>query len=338
MKPHESALVASVEHCVARYMLIPNDQSVVVAVSGGKDSLALLLALANCGFEVVPAIVDMGYEEGWAKRVASHVDSLGFKPVVIDVRSDGLRTSMSADQQSALTRRISLLETYDFVHSTFATPCTLCYNSKLSVLTAFAKSLDLTTIAFGHHLTDASVSLAKSTLLYIDRWDDGHETFNRHNFSTLVDNVATEVIESDIASTFLLRRTEELVRQQFSGTDEPPKEDITGTNGLYIVRPLFDASEDMVIDFAEERSLVTEGSGCGHGATRDSETPREMVHRRIFRGPTTRTKRDALVQAFSAVIDSTLTPSGEVAARARQLRAKLMGPGYKPAVGNETKM
>jgi hypothetical protein len=203
----------------------------------------------------------------------------------------------------------------------------------------FARAQHAKTIAFGHHLTDAVASLLKSTLMYVDRWTYGHEKFCRVRFSALVDSCASEFdSELDPSRNRLFIITKDLISKGLMGTDEPPLETIEPFCDINIVRPMYNVPEDCVISFASAVDIRPEGSGCGHGATTDTETPRETVHRRLLRRSSSLYRRNAVVTAFGALLQPTLTPTGRSRVHTRHLRAALLGKQYKPGPADEEKL
>src|SRR5471030_1621056 len=53
-------LPASVEHSIARYRLLTHDHRILVGVSGGADSVCLLLVLLELGYDVAVAHLNHG--------------------------------------------------------------------------------------------------------------------------------------------------------------------------------------------------------------------------------------------------------------------------------------
>src|SRR4026209_2539694 len=136
--PLETRLAKKVTKAISEYTLIEDGDRVVVGLSGGKDSWALLNILdvlrkrAPIAFSLVAVTVDSGYdgyrhdliaatctERGWEYRI-EHTESGD----VVDDLLDG------------------------------ATPCSLCARLRRGVLYRLAKEVGATKIALGHHLDD----------------------------------------------------------------------------------------------------------------------------------------------------------------------------------------
>jgi tRNA 2-thiocytidine biosynthesis protein TtcA len=137
--PLEARLAKKVTKAILDYRLIEDGDRVMVGLSGGKDSWALLQILdvlrqrAPIDFSLVAVTVDSGYDgyrhdlisntcaqRGWECRIV-HTD-------IGDVMDD-------------------LLEDH-------ATPCSLCARFRRGVLYRLADEVGATKIALGHHLDD----------------------------------------------------------------------------------------------------------------------------------------------------------------------------------------
>jgi tRNA 2-thiocytidine biosynthesis protein TtcA len=137
--PLEARIAKRVTKAITDYQLIEDGDRVMVGLSGGKDSWALIQILdvlrrrAPIAFSIVAVTVDSGYdgfrhdlitktcaERGWESRIV-HTD-------IGDVMDD-------------------LLEEQ-------ATPCSLCARFRRGVLYRLADDVGATKIALGHHLDD----------------------------------------------------------------------------------------------------------------------------------------------------------------------------------------
>lgn len=140
----ERRIVSRAGEMIERYELIVDGDRIMVGISGGKDSYALLDVLlilaqrAPVNFTVVAVHLDQGWAgshhqevEQWlaAKEVESHIVRRDHASVV-DEKLDG--------------------ETI---------PCSLCSRLRRGALYDIAQDLNCTKIALGHHLDDAIDSL-----------------------------------------------------------------------------------------------------------------------------------------------------------------------------------
>jgi tRNA 2-thiocytidine biosynthesis protein TtcA len=137
--PLETRLAKKVTRAITEHHLIDDGDRVMVGLSGGKDSWALLNILdvlrrrAPITFSLVAVTVDSGFDgyrhdlisrtceaRGWEYRI-EHTD-------IGDVMDDLLESS--------------------------ATPCSLCARLRRGVLYRIARDVGATKIALGHHLDD----------------------------------------------------------------------------------------------------------------------------------------------------------------------------------------
>lgn len=333
----------AIAETIARYQMLTPRATVEVALSGGKDSLFTMLALRELGYQVRGVIVDMGYEAGWGARIVQLAKSLSFDDVsVLSVRDEAFMSLLPESRLGSIRTNLRILDTTDYSANRNLTPCTQCYNTKALSLQTYLDRSGSGNIAFGHHATDAVASFLKSALMYIDRWDRGHETYDRENYSALVDEAAEVLCQpADVAlSSTLFARLETLAAGSMATTDEPPVQHLrdAGSTAL-IIRPLFTIDERDISDFRDSVALVTEGSGCGHGATKDSETPREMVHFRILaRLQEAAGSRSRLMAALLELVQHGIAKDGTLLFNARNMRDSLLGPGYRAGIGCGAKL
>lgn len=301
-------------------------------MSGGKDSLILARVLRELGFDAQAITIDMGYESGWADEIKKLARPLGLKLETIDARRLVGRSTLTLQ----IRQRMNILDRIATSGSSNATPCTYCYSIKALALEDAARRHDSTKVAFAHHMTDAVASLLKEGLIYIDRWDYGHITYDRVNFAMLVDKLAAETAESspDVRPSGLLDRVAERVDTCKLDTDEPPRQSLNeNDSSVEIIRPLFLVDEPQINLTKSELRLFTADSGCGHGATQSTQTPREMVHFRVLY----QAHPDHLSSMRNLVLKG-VDHTGRGKVRARRRRTEFVGHGYKPPIKNLDKL
>jgi tRNA 2-thiocytidine biosynthesis protein TtcA len=129
---------------IADFALISAGDRIMVAMSGGKDSYALLLLLeamrrrAPVAFDLVAVHLDQGQPGHDPAPLAAWLAERGFE------------------------HRILREDTYAIVKQTLAegqTPCSLCARLRRAILYRAADALGCTTIALGHHRDDAVETL-----------------------------------------------------------------------------------------------------------------------------------------------------------------------------------
>ncbi len=121
-----------------RYSMIrPNDR-VLVAVSGGKDSLSLLWYLndhrrrAPINYEIIPVHLEMGYFSDGARMMRDHFESLGLRSAI-----EATTFGPDAHRENAGLN-----------------PCFLCSRNRRKRLFLMAKELNCNRLALGHNRDD----------------------------------------------------------------------------------------------------------------------------------------------------------------------------------------
>ncbi len=137
--PLEARIAKKVTKAITEYNLIEDGDRVMVGLSGGKDSWALIQVLdvlrkrAPIDFTLVAVTVDSGYN--------------GYRHDLIS------RTC----EQRGWEYRIEHTDIGDVMEDILAardTPCSLCARLRRGVLYRIAKEVGATKIALGHHLDD----------------------------------------------------------------------------------------------------------------------------------------------------------------------------------------
>ena len=135
----EARLAKQVTKAITEYNLVEDGDRVMVGLSGGKDSWALIQILdvlrrrAPIDFSIVAVNIDSGYEGYQHERLVEtcrargwdiHVEHTAIGETIEDVLEDG------------------------------ATPCSLCARLRRGALYRLADAVGATKIALGHHLDD----------------------------------------------------------------------------------------------------------------------------------------------------------------------------------------
>lgn len=132
-------LTGLVRRCIDDYDMINQDETVAVGVSGGKDSLALLAAMAGLSryhpknFKVEAVTLDLGFDGMDFEPVARFCDGLDvpftlvktdIREIVFDIRKE-------------------------------PNPCSLCAKMRRGALLNAVKERGIVKLALGHHFDDA---------------------------------------------------------------------------------------------------------------------------------------------------------------------------------------
>src|ERR687897_3106382 len=137
--PLEARIAKKTTKAITDFNLIEDGDRIMVGLSGGKDSWALLHALdvlrqkAPIDFTIVSVNVDSGYKEYKHDLIARTCAERGWE----------LRIEHT-----------TIGEVMDDLLEANATPCSLCARLRRGVLYRIASELGATKIALGHHLDD----------------------------------------------------------------------------------------------------------------------------------------------------------------------------------------
>jgi len=132
-------LLSFVRRAVDDYKMIDDGDRIAVGVSGGKDSLALLCALARLRlfypkkFEVVAITVDMGFEGSDYSPIRQFCESLNVEYII---------------EKTEIAKII-------FDVRKESNPCSLCAKMRRGSLHAAAVNAGCNKVALGHHYDDA---------------------------------------------------------------------------------------------------------------------------------------------------------------------------------------
>lgn len=139
---------------IKRYKMFEKNDHIAVAVSGGKDSLALLDILTDLGYKVSAFYIDLGIKYMDYSKVSKEKATLFCKKKNVDclVYSLPEMFGMGIDEAARKSWR---------------TPCSLCGMTKRYLMNMAAKDVKADVIATGHNLDDQSAALFANLL----RWD-----------------------------------------------------------------------------------------------------------------------------------------------------------------------
>jgi tRNA 2-thiocytidine biosynthesis protein TtcA len=137
-----------VRRCVEDYKMIGDGETIAVGVSGGKDSVALLCALANLRryypnrFELHAVTLSMGYEQ------------MDFSPIAELCRTLGVPYTLQKTQLGKLLFEVRKEKN----------PCALCAKMRRGALNDICADLGIKKIALAHHFDDAVETFLMSLL------------------------------------------------------------------------------------------------------------------------------------------------------------------------------
>jgi len=137
--PLEARIGKKTTKAITDFNLIENGDRIMVGLSGGKDSWALLQILdklrqrAPIDFSLIAVNVDSGYKEYKHDLIAKTCEERGWEYRI---------------------EHTSIGEVMDDILDAGATPCSLCARLRRGVLYRIATEVGATKIALGHHLDD----------------------------------------------------------------------------------------------------------------------------------------------------------------------------------------
>ena len=135
----ESRIARKVTRAIHDFNLIEDGDRVMVGLSGGKDSWALMQVLDNLRkrapitFSLIAVNVDSGYKDFKHDVIARTCEERGWEYRI---------------------EHTSIGEVMDDILDSNATPCSLCARLRRGVLYRIASEVGATKIALGHHLDD----------------------------------------------------------------------------------------------------------------------------------------------------------------------------------------
>ena len=144
-------ITSCVRRAVEEYDMIQEGDRVAVGISGGKDSLVLLGALANLSryypkkFSVVGLTLDMGYNSDYSK-IKQYCEGFGVEHLV----------------------KYTNIKEVIFDYRKEENPCSLCAKMRRGALNDFAIEQGCNRVALGHHNDDVLETFMLS-LLYEGR-------------------------------------------------------------------------------------------------------------------------------------------------------------------------
>lgn len=143
-----------VETAIRREKMFTHDERILVALSGGKDSLSLMLELNLQGYDVTGLHIDLGIpNSSWKarKKVEDFCDLHGLTLQVLEMEQEGLPIP---DVKEHINRPV----------------CAVCGKVKRHHFNRIAREGGFDALATGHNLDDEVARLFANTL----RWDTAY--------------------------------------------------------------------------------------------------------------------------------------------------------------------
>lgn len=320
-----------IEKVIEQYNLFNNTKDVCVAYSGGKDSFFLCLALKELGYQVIPVIIDIGYNSNWDTAL-KNMNIMGMKCIIVELKQI---SCMFPEIEEELTENLENIKKISKGFYKKATICTPCYNSKMLIIQKWAEKNGVQYIAIGHHAIDSISSLLKSFYMYTDRWVYSHEEFVYENFYELVcsQKGVYDLEKDDFKRSTLNEMLENQIKNHNIGTDEPIVQFIGGTS-IKLCRPLFDVFEREIQSFFANQGLQFNESECFITNYREKEhlTPREIIQYHLLKNAP-----ESLLSYLLKLAKKNIDDNGFLRYNVRNNRNTILGTNYKNEFINEIK-
>jgi uncharacterized protein (TIGR00269 family) len=155
--------VAMIERAIGQYRMFTPGEKVLVAVSGGKDSLALWDTLLRLGYQAEGMYIGLGIDEG----IGYSDKSLGMCRKFIAEHHPGAMLRV-VDVELEYGQTIPGLART--THRGRGRPCAVCGLVKRHIMNRAARDGGFAAIATGHNLDDEVAVLMQNTL----RWQTGY--------------------------------------------------------------------------------------------------------------------------------------------------------------------
>jgi uncharacterized protein (TIGR00269 family) len=167
MRQHHLALCAEhfvewvpkqVARAIERYRMFGPDERILLAVSGGKDSLTLWDVLLGLGYEVDGLYINLGIGDGYSAESQARVEAFAALRPAAQLQIVDLEAEYGASVPELVRRRRG------------RKACSLCGLVKRHIMNRVACEGGYAAIATGHNLDDEAAVLLQNAL----RWDIGY--------------------------------------------------------------------------------------------------------------------------------------------------------------------
>lgn len=330
--------ISVVRNTIKKYNLFEKRNNLIVAFSGGKDSLFLTLLLKDMGYSVYPVMLDLGLNSDKNEKINFYHKNYQLDIDIINVKDKRITDSMPIELSKIFENQLNLF--YSFSNNRKVTLCTSCYNIKIITLYTIALNNNFRSVVFGHHATDALASFLKSFVMFYDRWINENMSFRRKNYLEIVNEI-TKCLSNGyeyFKRSYFFKLILDFAENKCIGTDEPPKHHvkIEGSE-LYVVRPLFDIFEHEVLRFYS--NTMKKSFSCQYRKHNNISltTPREIIHELLLAKLVEKRDYKEIFNLLKDLVGKMIKDTGELIFNVRNNRHLILGKDYKLVDGNKIK-
>jgi len=177
---YDEWFLAQTDRAIEKYEMFTRDERVLVAVSGGKDSLSLWDVLLRLGYQADGLYIGLGindpvpYSDQSLEKARAFIESDEWRVT----KGDRENTTSPVTRHTPLFHVVDIQETYGKTIPEIARektrgqakPCAACGLTKRYVMNRVALDKGYTVLATGHNLDDEVAVLFQNTL----RWQTGY--------------------------------------------------------------------------------------------------------------------------------------------------------------------
>jgi uncharacterized protein (TIGR00269 family) len=152
-------VIETTEKTIHKFRMFNRDDRILVAVSGGKDSLALWDILHQLGYRAEGLYIGLGIDEGLSYSDESQslteafAQARGLKLTVVDVATTYGHTIPEIAEKSSRGR---------------TKPCSVCGLTKRHIMNRIAREGQYDVLATGHNLDDEAATLFGNTINWLE--------------------------------------------------------------------------------------------------------------------------------------------------------------------------
>jgi uncharacterized protein (TIGR00269 family) len=142
---------------IQKYKMFQPEERILVAVSGGKDSLSLWDVLCRLGYSADGLYIDLGIEHGTGYSTISRQKAAAFAEAnALKLHTVDVPATLGASIPTAAR----------LTHRGAQKPCSVCGLTKRHVMNQLARDLGYDVLATGHNLDDEAAVLFGNTLTW----------------------------------------------------------------------------------------------------------------------------------------------------------------------------